>query len=101
MKVLQNNQSNKILFVNSASLVIGSVTANVVQLGSDNVIVIPVTKDSSDCFTVTFDITLTANQLQNANYMLSILNAEGVIIFSATIRAEGNTDINRSYVVID
>ena len=101
MKILTNNQSNKLLFINSSNITIGSVIAQVVQLGSDDIISLPVTTDASDCFTVTFDITLSENQLQNATYMLRILDSDGVIIFSTTIRVDGNNEENRSYIVLD
>lgn len=100
MKTLTNNQSNKLLFVNSRNINVGSVMAQVVQLGSDRSVSIPVETDSSDCFTAIFDITLLENQLQNATYMLKILDSNGVIIFYSSIRVDGNTEENRSYIVL-
>ena len=84
MKTLTNNQSNKLLFINTSNIVIGDVVAQVIQLGSDRIVSLPVTVDSIDCFTVTFDIPLYQNQLQNATYLLKILDSEGVLIFSTT-----------------
>ena len=101
MKTLTNNQSNKLIFINSSNITVGSVLAEVIQLGSDDVISIPITTDSSDCFTITFDITLSENQLQNSTYMLNILDLNGVTIFSTTIRVNGNSQEGRSYIVLD
>jgi len=101
MKTLTNNQSNKLIFINSSNIVIGDVTAQVVQLGSDRIVSLPVVVDNTDCFTVTFDITLYQNQLQNATYLLEILDSEGVLIFSTTVRADGHNEENRSFIVLD
>ena len=101
MKTLTNNQSNKLIFINSSNIVIGDVTAQVVQLGSDVVVSLPISVDETDCFTITFDITLSENQLQNATYLLDVLNSEGNSIFSTTVRADGHTEENRSFIVLD
>tara|TARA_R110000822_G_scaffold33947_3_gene96419 strand:+ start:178 stop:486 length:309 start_codon:yes stop_codon:yes gene_type:complete len=101
MKILTNNQSNKLLFINNSNINISSVVAQVVQLGSENITTIPITIDDSDCFTITFDVTLSNNQLQNATYMLRILDLDGVVLFSTTIRVDGNSEEIRSYIVLD
>ena len=101
MKTLTNNQSNKLIFINSSNIIIGDVVAQAIQLGSDKIIPLPVTVDAVDCFTVTFDITVPQNQLQNATYLLKILDSEGVLIFSTTVRADGHTEENRSFIVLD
>ena len=101
MKKLTNNQSNKLIFINSSNITIGSVTAEAIQLGSDYNVSLPVTIEEQDCFTVTFDITLSENKLQNATYMLRILDSNGIIIFSTTVRVDGHNESNRSYIVLD
>jgi hypothetical protein len=101
MKTLTNNQSNKLIFINSSNVTINSVSAEVIQLGSDDIISIPITIDDSDCFTITFDITLSENQLQNATYVLKILNENTDTLFTTTIRVDGNSNEYRSYVVLD
>jgi hypothetical protein len=101
MKTLTNNQSNKLLFINSSDITISNVVAEVVQLGSDVIVSLPITVDAIDCFTVTFDITLSENQLQNATYILNILNQNSDKLFTTTVRADGNSNEFRSYIVMD
>jgi hypothetical protein len=101
MKTLTNNQSNKLLFVNTGIISSELVTAEVSQIGSDSVLSLPIVVDSIDCFAVILSIQLLENQLQNATYILKILNTNSEVIFSTTARVDGNTDENRSYVVLD
>ncbi len=101
MKTLTNNQSNKLLFINSSDVTISNVVAEVVQLGSDVIVSLPITVDVIDCFTVTFDITLLENQLQNATYILNILNQNSDKLFTTTVRVDGNSNEFRSYIVMD
>lgn len=101
MKIIQNNQSNSILFVKSNENTSDIQNAVLRQLGSDKDITIPITVDSEDCFTVTLDITLTDNQLANANYLLKIIDSLEATIFTTTAKVDGNDDVNRAYIIID
>jgi hypothetical protein len=101
MKTILNNQANSILFVKSQEDISDIQNAVFRQLGSDKDIIIPTSVESDDCFTVTLDITLTDNQLANANYLVKIVDSLYATIFTTTIRVEGNNDVNRAYIIID
>ena len=101
MKTLTNNQSNELLFIDSTTLVDAPVTGEVIQLGSGDVIPVPVSIESLDCQTVTYKVLLENNQLQNATYLLRLMDLYGDMISSTTVRVDGNSEVNRSYTVID
>ena len=101
MKTLTNNKSNELLFIDNKTLLDTLVTAELIQLGSGDSTPIPISVDSIDCFTVRYKVSLVSNQLKNATYLLRVLNPDGVVISSTTVRVDGNTEVNRAYVVLD
>jgi hypothetical protein len=101
MKTLTNNQSNELLFIDNKTLLSTIVEGELIQLGSTDSTPIPISIKSVDCFTITYEVSLESNQLRNATYLLNVLNPDGGIISSTTVRVDGNTEPNRAYVVLD
>ena len=101
MKTLTNNQSNELLFIDNKTLLSTIIEGELIQLGSTDSTPIPISIKSIDCFTITYEVSLESNQLRNATYLLNVLNPDGGIISSTTVRVDGNTEPNRAYVVLD
>jgi len=101
MKTLTNNQSNELLFIDSSTSEDAQLTAEVVQLGSGDIIPVPISISALDCQTITYLVNLEEDELQNANYLLRIKDALGGVISSTSIRVDGNKKPTRSYVVLD
>jgi hypothetical protein len=101
MKVLTNNQLNKILLVKSGENLLDVQNAVLRQLGSDVDVVIPITVDSEDCFTAELHLTLSDNQLANASYTLKVIDSLSSVISSFTLQVDWNNDETRAYIIID
>lgn len=92
MKVLTNNQVNNVLFLKENTNVDDTTVAEFRQLGSDDVIQLPVTVWSDDCFTVNYEIGLGVDALKNGLYTMDILNSLNEKLFSASVLADGNNN---------
>ena len=101
MKKLSNNTLNSILLIKSGEDLSDLQNAVLRQLGSDNETIIPLSVEAEDCFTVTLGLSLTINQLPNATYLLKVVDSIDNVIFTKTIRVDGNDDVNRAYIIYD
>ena len=101
MKVITNNQTNSILFIKSNEDLSDVTSAILRQLGSDVETTIPISVNTEDCFTALLDLSLTDNQLANATYLLKVVDSIGELIFTKTVRIDGNDDVNRAYIILD
>jgi hypothetical protein len=101
MKLIQNNQLNRLLFVKSGEDFSDVHSVLLRQLGSDSEVAILASVYSEDCFAITLDFTLTENQFQNASYILKVIDSHSSVIITSTVEIEGNTDETRAYIIID
>ena len=102
MKIIQNNQSNTLLFVNSNSSFSNTITVRLRQLGGSGYTDIPVTDLLLDCFTASVSFNIPVDSLQNGSYILELLDILGDILLTSTVRVEGYNEENpRAYLVSD
>ena len=100
MKTLINGVVNTLIFTNSVDDSVANVYGEMQQLGSYGVTALPLTINSKDCLTTSFDVPLSVNQFQNANYVLKIYSSLGVYLFASTVVVTGNYSKD-SYLVFE
>lgn len=99
MQIIKNNALNELLFFHKDIDIIDSTFILFKQLGSSLVRTVDVVVIDVDCFTVSYEFTLTENQMPNATYLIDIVDSVGDVLFTSTVRVIDNNDIQRAYIV--
>lgn len=102
MKIIQNNQSNTLLFVSDRGIFADIPTVRLRQLGSSSFKDIAVTLLTIDCFTASVSFTVDENEFSNGTYILELIDILGEVYLTCTVRVDGyDYDNPRAFVVLD